>query len=81
LVSQLVVQVELQVVLQGSKKGTQGTTRIHKIPPEVFLTLTWHTVGHKCSPHIDVMLERGHKEKPGIALAKWFHANDIPRRG
>jgi hypothetical protein len=25
-------------------------------------------------PRIDVMLERGHKEKLGIALAKWFHA-------
>jgi hypothetical protein len=31
-------------------------------------------------PHIDVMLERGHKEKLGIALAKKFHANDIPGR-
>jgi hypothetical protein len=31
-------------------------------------------------PRIDVMLERGHKEKLGIALAKWFHANDIPGR-
>jgi hypothetical protein len=31
-------------------------------------------------PRIDVMLEKGHKEKLGIALAKWFHANDIPGR-
>jgi hypothetical protein len=31
-------------------------------------------------PHIDVMQEKGHKEKLGITLAKWFHANDIPGR-
>jgi hypothetical protein len=39
LVSQLVVLVELQVVLQRSNVVLQGTTRIHKIPLEVLLIL------------------------------------------
>ncbi|WVZ53635.1 hypothetical protein U9M48_004548 [Paspalum notatum var. saurae] len=31
-------------------------------------------------PRVDIMLQGGAKERLGRALAKWFHANDIPRR-
>ena len=35
---------------------------------------------NQVQPRVDVMLTAGAREKLGKAWAKWFHANDIPRR-
>jgi hypothetical protein len=56
--------------LSSYYKNTQDTSRG---PFDIDLACSRTQV----QPCIDVMLEKGHKEKLGIALAKWFHANDI----
>jgi hypothetical protein len=64
---------EKQCSLTRYYKNTQDTSRG---PFDIKLERSRTQV----QPHVNVMLERGKKEELGLALAKWFHANDIPGR-